>query len=57
MQNKIKCKHIFPKKVKDYIFGDAYRKCTKCKEVINTCAHERENRKTRESKMNQLTLS
>ena len=58
MENKINCDHLwFYDKVEDYIFGDAYRKCTECKKIINTCEQEREKRKVREAKMNQLSLS
>lgn len=54
MNNEIDCNHLFPKKVHDYIFGDAYKTCLKCNEVINVCNQERENRKVIESKMNQI---
>lgn len=40
MDNETDCKHIFPKKVEDYIFGDAYKKCLKCLHVINSCEYE-----------------
>ena len=39
MENEIDCKHLFPKKVDDYIFGDVYKTCLKCNEVINSCQY------------------
>jgi hypothetical protein len=41
MNNEIDCNHLFPKKVHDYIFGDAYKECLKCGEIINSCEYAR----------------
>lgn len=41
MNNEIDCEHLFPKKVDDYIFGDAYKTCLKCGDSVNVCQYER----------------